>query len=160
MKTGNLFRAVKMRMSRQVASVLFTTHRILSVQKAALPDEDGHEHGNGIVAPVRDSKTPTAVKITRGATIRGEVVDIVCYTRHNSRGEDHAKCALYCSEQGIPLGILDETSGDIYLPLPEGHTDPNKVLVDYIAREVAATGTVYERGGLKQIEIEKIEMTQ
>lgn len=150
---------MRLRRCRLVLGVFLTLGMVLTVPNAALLQEHEHEQGKEAVEHEHGKEASKEVKVTKG-TISGEVIDIVCFTRHDSRGSDHAKCALYCAEQGIPLGILDEESGDIYLPLPEGHSDPNKVLIDYIAKVVTATGTVYERGGLKQIEIEEIEVAK
>lgn len=111
---------------------------------------EGHEHH---AAQTGDAK------VTKGS-VTGEVIDIVCYTHHDSRGKDHAECARYCMSQGIPLGILDEKTGHVYLPLPGDHADPNKKLVDHIAQVVTATGTIHEKSGLRMIEIEKVEVTQ
>jgi len=102
-----------------------------------------HEHG--------ESKGPERV------TIVGEVIDHVCYIRHDSKGEAHKKCAEYCAGLGITLAILNEENEEVLLAFPVGHANPNEKLMDYIAQRVKVTGTIWEKGGLKGIEVEKVE---
>lgn len=86
------------------------------------------------------------------ATIVGEVIDPLCYIRHDSRGMEHKKCAEYCEGLGINLAILNEENDEILLVFPVGHADPNEKVVEHIAQRVEVTGFIQERGGLKGIE--------
>jgi hypothetical protein len=106
-------------------------------------EHDGHEHA--------EEAGP------REVTVVGEVIDHVCYIRHDSRGEAHRKCAEYCAGLGITLAILNEENDEILLALPEGHANPNEKLMAHIAERVKGTGTIRERGGLRGIEIRKVE---
>jgi len=89
-------------------------------------------------------------------TIVGEVVDITCYMRHDSRGEQHIKCALFCAKQGMPLGVLEEKSQQIYLVLPPGHDDPRGLVLPFVGLRVKIEGIVYGMGGMQGLEIEDI----
>jgi len=112
---------------------------------------EGHEHGGRAESAQVTREEPTQV------TVVGEVIDHVCYISHNSRGLEHKKCAEYCAKQGITLGILDEKTDEILLAFPIGHDNPNTPLMNYIAQRVRVTGKIHEKGGLKGIEIEKVE---
>jgi hypothetical protein len=90
-------------------------------------------------------------------TVIGEVIDPVCYIRHDSRGVDHKKCAEYCAGLGITLAILNEANDEVLLAFPVGHTDPNEKVRDFISQRVKPTGVIHERGGLKGIEVVTIE---
>ncbi len=93
----------------------------------------------------------------RETTIVGEVIDTVCYLSHGSTGKAHRRCAEYCVRQGIPLGILEEKTGRVYLSLPVDHSNPNAKLKDVIAEKVRVTGTIYSKGGLTGIHIKRVE---
>ncbi len=93
-------------------------------------------------------------------TIVGEVIDPVCYLSHGSTGKAHRSCAEYCVKQGIPLAILEEKTGRVYLSLPVDHSNPNAKLKDFIAETVRVTGTVYSKGGLTGIHIKSVERTR
>ena len=43
-----------------------------------------------------------------GATqsIKGEVVDLMCYLDHGAKGEKHKGCASKCIKSGGPVGLL------------------------------------------------------
>ncbi|MBL8238494.1 MAG: hypothetical protein JNM66_13805 [Bryobacterales bacterium] len=103
--------------------------------------QHSHEHG--------DAK---AVQIT------GQVVDIACFVGHNSSGEKHAKCAESCARAGNPLAIFD--GKEIYVSISMDHGNPNTKLMPFIEKKVKVTGAVLEKGGLKGIKIEKVEIAQ
>jgi hypothetical protein len=90
-------------------------------------------------------------------TFVGHVVDVSCYVSHGSIGEAHRECAETCAKAGIPLAILDQQTGTLYLPLAKSHHEPaNKGLMAFVEKDVRVTGTVTEKDGLKTIAIESI----
>ena len=85
--------------------------------------------------------------------IRGEIIDITCAIRHDSTGPDHEKCAIYCANLGMPLGLLEDGTGKIYLIIPSGHGDPKEAVLSFISKHVEVEGIVYARGDLTTIEV-------
>lgn len=92
--------------------------------------------------------------------IQGEVVDITCYLRRGSKGEEHVKCAEYCANLGMPLGLLEDETNKLYLIIPAGHEDPKPLVFPHLGDKVKVHGTLYAMGGLTGVEIEKIEETK
>jgi hypothetical protein len=45
-------------------------------------------------------------------TVTGEVIDITCYVRHDSKGPKHTKCATVCADLGMPLGLLEDETNE------------------------------------------------
>jgi len=87
-------------------------------------------------------------------TIKGEVVDLMCYLDHGAKGEAHKACAEKCIKSGGPVGIL---SGDqVYLIIGE-HMPINDQLAAKAAQTVSVTGKVVERSGMKMIENAQLE---
>ena len=84
------------------------------------------------------------------------MIGIVCYTRMDTKGTDHIPCAKYCTEEGSPLGLLDATTGQVYVLFPPGHGNPAEKVMAYIGKQVEVTGTVHIRGGLKGLTPVKI----
>ena len=83
-------------------------------------------------------------------TIKGEVVDLMCYLDHGAKGEKHQGCAKKCIESGGPVGLL--TADDqLYLIIGE-HQPMNKELAPHAAKTVTLKGKVVERNGMKMIE--------
>ncbi len=83
-------------------------------------------------------------------TIKGEVVDLMCYLDHGAKGEKHKGCAEKCIKSGGPVGIL--TSDDqVYLVIGE-HKPINNELAAKAAQTVTVKGKVVERSGMKMIE--------
>ena len=89
-------------------------------------------------------------------TIRGEIIDITCAIRHDAKGPEHEKCALYCANLGMPLGLLEDGTGKIYLILPSGHGDPKEAVLPFISKRVKAEAIVYTAGDLTGIEVVEI----
>jgi hypothetical protein len=87
-------------------------------------------------------------------TIKGEVVDLMCYLDHGAKGEKHKSCAETCIKSGGPVGIL---SGDqVYLVVGD-HKPMNEELASKAAQTITVKGKVVERNGMKMIENAQIE---
>jgi hypothetical protein len=88
-------------------------------------------------------------------TIKGEVVDLMCYLDHGAKGEKHKTCATKCIKSGGPVGIL--TSDDqLYLVIGD-HKPINDELASKAAETVTVTGKVVEKHGMKMIENAQLE---
>ena len=94
-------------------------------------------------------------------TIVGEVVESQCYiTGLNGpgRGAAHRECALSCAKGGIPLSILEEKTGKLYLAgqTKKAMAGANELLMPYVAEKVKVTGRIFEKGGMKMLLISKV----
>jgi len=82
-------------------------------------------------------------------TIKGEVVDLMCYLDHSAKGDKHKSCASTCIKNGGPVGLL--SGEDLYLVVGE-HKPINDQLAEKAAQTVSLKGKVVERNGMKMIE--------
>ena len=94
-------------------------------------------------------------------TVIGEVVESQCYiTGLNGPGKGiaHKECALKCAKGGIPLSILEDKTGKLYLAgqSKKAMAGANELLIPFIAEKVKVTGRVYEKGGIKMLLISKV----
>ncbi len=90
-------------------------------------------------------------------TMTSLVIDTGCYIAHNSKGEKHESCARACAKAGVPLALLDEASGTIYIPVATDHKNQNEKLMPFIEKKVKVTGTMMEKGGVKGFSIKTVE---
>jgi len=91
-------------------------------------------------------------------TLRGEVVDSVCYIKNGARGADHRDCAQTCADGGIPLALLQEGTDElVWLASSESMQGPNEELKAHASHTVEITGEWAERGGAKIFIIQSIE---
>ena len=97
-----------------------------------------------------EEKTPAATQ-----TIKGEVVDLMCYLDHGAKGEKHKGCAKKCIESGGPVGLLTADE-QLYLVIGD-HKPINKELAAKAAETVTLKGKVVERNGVKMIENAELE---
>ena len=76
-------------------------------------------------------------------TVRGEIVEVSCYTKlgiEKSTGAGHIACAKECAGKGQPLAIL--TDGDGLLKITGDYAaDKYAKLLPYVGRQVEVTGT-------------------
>jgi len=94
-------------------------------------------------------------------TIVGEVVESQCYiTGLNGPGKglSHKECALKCAKGGIPLSILEDKTGTLYLAGQSkvAMAGANELLIPFIAEKVKVTGRLFEKGGMKMLLISKV----
>jgi hypothetical protein len=84
-----------------------------------------------------------ALRAQQPLTVRGEIVEVSCYTKlgiEKSTGAGHAACAKECVGKGQPLGIL--TDGDGLIKITGDYADAQFAkLTPYIGRQVEVTGT-------------------
>jgi hypothetical protein len=104
-----------------------------------------------------------AAAVTAGEvrTVKGEVVDVHCHTKHGAKGTgaDHADCAKGCAEKGAPLAILTE-DGDVYAVTGSKTDNRNQGLIEYVAKRVEASGEVSEADGKKTINVAAIHLAR
>jgi len=112
----------------------------LAVAATLAGADDAHEH-HGDTATVAQSET---------VTVKGEVVDLVCYIDHNAAGKKHAECAKTCIESGLPVGLKSE-NGKTYLLVGE-HKPLNKELAAYAAQTITVRGKLASRDGILMLE--------
>jgi hypothetical protein len=116
---------------------------VVAGQAAEGHGTSGHaDHGEGSVATT---------------TFTGEIIDITCYLRHESKGPKHVKCVIFCASKSMPFGFLEAETGRVYLLLPDGHTEPTKDLQQHFGQQVEVTGILTEGNGLKGLQIETVK---
>ena len=123
---------------------------VLAAGYPAAQAEEGHHTGGAKQAV----ETEEAMDVK---SVQGEIIDITCYVRHDSKGSEHLKCAVYCANLGMPLGLLEDGTDKIYLILPSGHADPKEAVMPFVAKRVKVEGIVYLTGGMAGIEVLEIE---
>lgn len=98
-------------------------------------------------------------------TIKGELIDTWCYVSQvmGSQavvvGTSHHVCAVWCAAGGIPVGLLDRESGELYMILSvegDGVGVANEKLLNIQSHEIVVSGTTYELDGLTYLTIDEI----
>ncbi|HEY3176509.1 MAG TPA: hypothetical protein VGK94_12205 [Candidatus Polarisedimenticolia bacterium] len=69
-------------------------------------------------------------------TIKGELVDLRCFLTAGKQGPEHAKCAMICAKDSLPVGLLT-AEGKLYALVvqPAGFGD-------YMALQAEVAGVV------------------
>jgi len=95
-----------------------------------------------------DTKGKTEAAPKTEAKLVGEVICLSCYVDHESKGAEHTACAASCAKRGVPMGILQDKTGNVFMVV-KGHTGANETLQPFAGKRVALTGRWLERGGAK-----------
>ena len=94
----------------------------------------------------------------RDVTIKGELVDSLCYVAMGAKGKGHKQCAIDCAKAGIPISILEEETGKLYTVLPkEDKTGYPESIINKMGETVTLKGDLYEKGGNRYVTVESVE---
>jgi hypothetical protein len=88
------------------------------------------------------------------STIIGEVVDIKSYVAFSMKADnpDRKGMAEVSIAAGNPLGILEKSTGKIYIVvMAEQHENANAKLKDYLGLHVYVKGIVHKKAGIQLI---------
>lgn len=111
------------------------------------------------------SSPSVAATDSQQVTLKGELMDTWCYVSQVMGppkvvvGTTHHVCAVWCAAGGIPVGLLDHETGEIYMILSvegDGVGVANEKLLSIQSHEISVKGTVYELDGLNYLTIEEI----
>ena len=119
--------------------------------------EGGHDHG----ADAQDVGMPQEQHEHGGGntvTIKGELVDSLCYVAMNATGAGHKQCAIACAKAGIPISMLEDGTGKLYTVLPkEDKTGYPESVIAKMGEQVTLKGDLYENGGNRYVTVESVE---
>ena len=91
-------------------------------------------------------------------TLSGKVVDVTCTMKDKANaGVDHLACATTCAKRGLPVGIMT-ADGAIYTITGDYAKDKNAKLIEYLAKDVQASGTVMDANGKKTIDVSSLKI--
>ncbi len=94
----------------------------------------------------------------KDVTIKGELVDSLCYLAMASKGPGHKQCAMDCAKAGIPISIVEEGTGKLYTVLPkEDKTGYPASVIGKMGEKATLKGDLYENGGNKYVTVESVE---
>lgn len=84
-------------------------------------------------------------------TVVGQVVDAACYMMHPqaASGASHDECGRACALRGVPLGIIDEETKELYL----ADSTSSKALLPHLLKRVRVTGRSVKRAEPLQLEM-------
>lgn len=106
-------------------------------------------------------KLDIAKPTTREVTVVGEVVDAWCYasqTMGPGKGDSHKACALACINGGVSVGILEESTGNLFIAAKyKGYQGCRELLLPLVGEKVKATGWVGDLGGCRMLKIKTVE---
>jgi hypothetical protein len=111
------------------------------------------------------SQTVSANSAGTAVTLKGELIDTWCYvsqvmgSQSAVIGTSHHVCAVWCAAGGIPVGLLDRDSGEMYIILSVGNDGvgvANDKLLNMQTHEITVNGRVFPLDGLNYLTIDEV----
>ncbi len=91
-------------------------------------------------------------------SVKGEVIDTFCYSTMGAKGPSHKQCGIECAHKGIPVGLLDPSTGKIHILLPtKDKTALSDDVVNKMGETVTVTGHEHMKGGLAFLTAESVK---
>lgn len=107
-------------------------------------EEHGHDHAHAMGV--------------QEVTIKGELVDSLCYVAMAAKGTGHKQCAIACAKAGIPISIVEDGTGKLYTVLPkDDKTGYPENVINRLGDPVTLKGDLYESGGNRYVTVESVE---
>jgi len=93
----------------------------------------------------------------KDVSVKGELVDTYCFLTMDAKGAGHKECAVTCAQKGIPVGLLEEGTGKLYVLLPDknGEALPESVIT-HMGDAVTVKGDSYTSGGSQFLTVESV----
>lgn len=95
---------------------------------------------------------PSREAPAREVTLSGTLVDLQCYMSGKFVGKSPEACARNCIRRGVPAA-LETNEGLVVLGMARGNAGK---LAAHAMRTVDVTGTLYEKRGLKYLEVASV----
>ena len=95
----------------------------------------------------------------KDTVIKGQLVGMTCFVKHNSKGASHEDCFKECAKKGLPIGILTKDNV-IFQISGKGHEDlveTNKKFLKYAEKDVIAKGETFSSNGVNMIVVKGIK---
>ncbi len=94
----------------------------------------------------------------KDVSVKGEVVDTYCFASMGAKGASHKQCGITCAKKGIPVGLLEDGTGKLYVLLPnkDKGTIPDDV-INKMGETTTITGKAYAAGGTSFLTIESVK---
>lgn len=87
--------------------------------------------------------------------ISGEVISLCGYLVRDQHGEEGRDAGIFLTEtKGLPIAILEEETGEIYIAVWKGFQSATPKLAPYMGMKVNAKGFVYSKAGTHLIELQ------
>ncbi|MCB9851276.1 MAG: hypothetical protein H6817_11305 [Phycisphaerales bacterium] len=101
-----------------------------------------------------DQSPATKPAMAKDVVLTGTVVDLHCYMTGAMPSGDAAKCTADCIRAGVPAGL--ETDIGLVV-LGQGMQGASKALLPYAHQFVEVRGKLFERDGVKYLDIASVE---
>ncbi|HKV54570.1 MAG TPA: hypothetical protein VJN94_07980 [Candidatus Binataceae bacterium] len=91
-------------------------------------------------------------------SVSGTLEDSFCYATMGAHGAGHKKCAQACARKGIPVSLVENGSGTMYVLIPPKNDEaiPDSV-ISRMEDSVTITGDEYVKGGVHYLTVKSVK---
>lgn len=95
---------------------------------------------------------------SKDVSVTGEVIESFCYLEMGARGESHRQCGIDCAKKGMPIGLLEEKTNNIYTLMPNKDKTPlPDAIIDKMGRKATVTGHRFQKGDSLFLTVESVK---
>jgi hypothetical protein len=93
-------------------------------------------------------------QVGKDVVVTGRVIDLHCFMTGQMPSSDPVRCTTDCIRAGVPAALESDTG---LFVLGQGVTGPAKTLLPFAYAEVEISGKVFERNGVRYLDIASIK---
>ncbi len=100
----------------------------------------------------------TTIASAAEKSITGTLEDSFCYVAMGAHGPRHKKCAQACAKKGIPVSLVEQGTGNMYILLPPKNDEPiPDGITSRMEDQVTVTGDEYVKGGVHYLTVKSVK---
>lgn len=134
------------------------------IQRGAVSMIEMNDERSFTVISQGQAEPRPAKEVLGPVVLRGELVDTKCYfgVMRPATGKVHRGCAVRCLSGGVPPGLLvrDGRDGAVVVMLSSSGGTPLSYDVQWAARWLEATGTVFSEEGTLRLEVDSLRLLE
>jgi hypothetical protein len=113
--------------------------------------------GLGFVATLAIATAAYAAD-TGAKSVTGNLEDAYCYGTMGAKGAGHKACAIKCAQKGIPIALVETSTGKSYILLPNKDASPiPDSVIQRMEDSVTVTGKQYSKNGVDYLVVESVK---
>ena len=91
-------------------------------------------------------------------SVTGTLEDSFCYLSMGAHGPNHKKCGSECAKKGIPVSLVEQGTGNMYVLLPPKNDEPIPTgISSRMEDQVTVTGDEYIKGGVHYLTVKSVK---
>ncbi|MFN7135306.1 MAG: cupredoxin domain-containing protein, partial [Myxococcales bacterium] len=89
-------------------------------------------------------------------SVIGMITDSTCLLRGEKPAPEHADCAVRCIQNGAPIAIVEEKTGEVFVATAAQGRSVTELLIPFVGQRTEIYGKVFKQGGTQFLVVEDV----